>query len=987
MRAMSPLLKNNDDIKSKLIKKYCIQSGIMALCIMLFTYLCHSNTLLFGDNTVLRMDLYHQYGPLYSELYDRIVNGDSLIYSWTSGLGGGFLGNLFNYCCSPFALVLLICGHKNMPEAIAVMVLLKAVLSAVSFTYFINKTNDHAEKISSGFGVLYAFCGYFVAYSWNIMWLDAMAVFPFVMLGIERIINERKPLMFIVSLTYTMITNYYMAYMVCILSVIYFLYYYFCRYELTAEIRVRDTVSGQTAFADIDSGEQNEIKPRKKQSAFAVLKNNRFFASGFMFACYAVLSFFLAAFALLPVVFTLRSSSATSSSFPETLKVYFNFFDFAANHLPAVNTTIRSSGDVVLPNVYCGILSVLMLPFFFMSSKVTGKQKIAAAVVIGVFYLSFSLNYLNFIWHGFHFPNDLPYRFSFAYSFFILTLVYRAVLSYEEFRKKDYVVAGIALFAFVFFVDKLGSANVEDKTIYLSLIFALFYVVVLGLAKSPRYTKKTISTLLVFLIIVEICFCNTGNYIMSQSKKSYTDDYDAYQEISEIVESHDDTPFYRTELSKLRTRMDPCWYGYNGVSTFSSMAYEKTSNLMKAMGFFGNKINSYTYYPQTPVFNSFFSMRYIYDNNDMLSENTNYKFVSSNETYDAYQYNYFLPLAFSVSDGVEDWDVSSSDPFEVQNSLVENATGIFNVMKKVEADDIEVTNLASVSVDSVNNGNTFLVDKTDSANEGTAKVIIDVQDEGDYYVYAGSTKLSRLRVNADDFAFDYLSSSIQPILMGVGYQPAGARIEVEYTVDKANASASLTFCAAKVDENKFLAAYNAIKANGILEFSEFNEDNFKGTINVTNENGFVFTSIPYDESWRICVDGKELDYYDSELYSDTDGKIIAVGEGLIGFDIASGEHELTFTYSPRGLKEGVLLTAVGIILSAILIVVYLLKRKKQAPDADTNMIEQDEDSFSEVPSEESDEIIETPTVLSDVEVEESAQENSDDFNEGEEIQT
>ena len=39
-----------------------------------------------GRMTILRMDLYHQYGPLFAELYDRLTSGESLIYSWDSGL-------------------------------------------------------------------------------------------------------------------------------------------------------------------------------------------------------------------------------------------------------------------------------------------------------------------------------------------------------------------------------------------------------------------------------------------------------------------------------------------------------------------------------------------------------------------------------------------------------------------------------------------------------------------------------------------------------------------------------------------------------------------------------------------------------------------------------------------------------------------------------------------------------------------------------------
>ncbi len=649
-----------------------------------------------------------------------------------------------------------------------------------------------------------------------------------------------------------------------------------------------------------------------------------------MFAAGALLSFLLAAFALLPVVYSLQSSSATSSTFPDKFKAYFNFFDFIANHLPAVNTTIRSSGDTVLPNVYCGILSVLLLPFYFMSNRISGKKKIAAFVLLGFFFLSFSINYLNYMWHGFHFPNDLPYRYSFAYSFILLTLVYKAVLNLDEFSKKDFVVAGIALVAFVVIVEELGSHNVEDKTIYLSLIFTVFYVVVFGLMKSPRYNEKTISTLLVFLIITEICFCNTANYVMSQPKKNYTFDYDDYREISSSVEGTDTEPFYRTELSKLRARMDPCWFGYNGVSTFSSMAYEKTSALMKSLGLFGNNINSYTYYPQTPVFNSFFSLKYIYDNNDYLSNSAYYTLVGSNNTYDAYRYNFDLPLAFSVDSGIKSWYTSSTNPFTVQNLLIESSVGLSNVLTPVNATSVEVSNLSPISVDSVNNGITFFVGKTDKSSEATATVIIDVEEAGDYYVYAGSTKLSRLRINAEDFAFDYLSSSIQPITMGVGYQPAGAQIKIEYTIDKANASGSLTFCAAKTNDAEFKQAYDKITANGALQYTSFEESSFEGTVKVTNENAFIFTSIPYDESWEIYVDGEKLSYYNSEVDQTDKGKIVAVGGGLIGFDISAGEHTLSFKYVPRGLSFGIKLTVAGILISAALIAFFLLKKKKQS---------------------------------------------------------
>ncbi len=959
---MSPLLKKND--MSKNLRKYCFVSGLLALVVMLFVYLCHGNTLLFGDLTVLRMDLYHQYGPLYAELYDRITEGYSLVYSWTSGAGGSFLGNLFNYCCSPFALILLFVGHKNMPEAIAIMILLKAITSSVTFTYYVNKTNRSVDRLSIPFGLMYAFCSYFVAYSWNIMWLDAMAIFPLVMLGIENIIQKKNPALYIFAMTYTMITNYYMAYMVCILSVIYFIYYYFGRYEFSAKLSYK--VKAEQELAVPENIEQNpesieeigtitenkvenvsteenntefeqfsETEPKIEENIITAprveklkhkkkrdFKNNRFFVTGCTFAFSSFLCFMLSAFALLPIYYCLQSSSATSASFPDSMKTYFNIFDFIANHLPAVETTIRSSGDIVLPNAYCGLLTVILLPLYFLNSKIKGSQKVAAACILGVFYLSFSVNYLNFMWHGFHFPNDLPYRFSFAYSFILLTLAYKAITNISDFKNKTFITVGMSVLAFDVLLDKFGSKNVGTFTIVLTIVLTVVYVIILGLFNSSRYVKKSVVSLLTFAIIVELCVANTANYAMAQPKDAYTSDYDNYQSISQTVEESETELFYRTELSKLRTRMDPSWYGYNGVSAFSSMAYEHVAKIMEKLGLFGNDINSYTYYPQTPIFNSMFSIKYIYDNSsDLLNEGPCYNFVTDNEDFSAYEYNYYLPLAFSVDAAVEDWDMSSSNPFSVQNSFMYSATGIEDVLESAEVTEISTSNINNVSTDTVNNSVAFSVNKTSAGSEGTVTLYIDVIEDGYYYVYSGSTKLSNVTVNADNFSYSYTSSAIQPFTIDVGYQTAGSRISVELTVDKANDSASLSFCAAKLNLEKFEEAYDIIKSNGTVNLTSFDETSMEGTIKVNNSDAFLYTSIPYDNAWEIVVDGVVLEYYDETTDASTDGKIIAVGNALIGFDIEKGEHTVSFKYKAKGLTEGILLTVAGAII-VLLVLLY-----------------------------------------------------------------
>lgn len=41
--------------------------------------------------------------------------------------------------------------------------------------------------------------------------------------------------------------------------------------------------------------------------------------------------------------------------------------------------------------------------------------------------MSFANNKLDFIWHGFHFPDGLPARQTFLFAFLLLTLGYEAV--------------------------------------------------------------------------------------------------------------------------------------------------------------------------------------------------------------------------------------------------------------------------------------------------------------------------------------------------------------------------------------------------------------------------------------------------------------------------------------------------------------------------------------------------------------------------------
>lgn len=865
--------------------------------LMLIVYIC-TQVFPFGDNTVLRMDLYHQYGPLFSELYDRIFSGSSLSYSWVSGLGSCFLGNYFNYLSSPIGAIVVFFGHSHVPEAIAAMVLIKAALSSATFAYYIKKSLHNQSPATVAFGILYSFCAYMLAYYWNIMWLDAMVLLPLILLGIERILDHGKIGLYTGALALSLFSNYYMSYMLCLFSVIYFFYYSF----------INPTNS------KVISAEYQKKHPK---GLYRKLRNSRFFHGGVLFAGASLLAAGLMAFALIPTYKILQNCSATSGSFPSDIKTYFTFFDFFANHFGSLTTTIRSSGEDVLPNVYCGIITIILAILFFFTKSISKKEKFATIGLLTVFFISFNFNFLNFVWHGMHFPNDLPYRFSFMYSFILLVMAYKTFLRLNEISSRQIGLVGALLVLFVAVVEKVKSKNVGAGAVYITLIFIVLYVLLLTVLKDKRFYVGSLAVLLCICVCSEVIICDTGSFPNSITRASYEDDYDDFRKVKDTIDSGEKDKFYRMELTYLRTRMDNCWFGYNGVSVFSSMAYEKLSKLEDHLGLMSNRINSYNYDAQTPVYNMMHALKYVVNNTtpDVLGSKY-YKRLSSVDKFTAYQNNYYLPLAYCVDSAVEQWniqpDLTNPDPFEVQGDFFKKATGEnADVFVKVPFESINYTNVDPFTESLEQND--FHFSKSEKDTDASATFSISAKEAGNYYVYyyvdGGESK--DITVNSPCGTFS--SSTSFDCLFDVGTVAKNQTITVTVPFEKD--SGSLKLYVYRIDDEVFERGYNKLAKN-TMNITSFEDTDISGTFSA-EEDCLLYTSIPYDKGWTITLDGKEVAKSD----------IIAVGDALIGIRVSKGNHKISFSYQPVGLMAGIMISAFVAALTLLILIIRLLKKK------------------------------------------------------------
>ncbi len=885
--------------------KYIFISFLAAAATMLVIYACNLLVPL-GDKTVLRMDLYHQYGPLFAELYERIMNGDSLIYSWTSGLGSCFLGNYFNYLSSPIGAIILFFGHKNIPEAIGAMVLIKAAFSSAAFAWYIKKSVRSQSYATCAFGVLYAFCGYMLAYYWNVMWLDAMFLLPIICYGIERIINHGKMRTYVSALALSMFSNYYISFMLCIFSVIYFFYYYITNYSSDSIVSSRFS--------------------KEKHGFIARLTNNRFIRSAFIFGVGSLAAAGIMACVLIPVYKILTGSSATSGTLPDDMTSYFSYFDFFANHLAGLTTTIRSSGEDVLPNVYCGIATIILAPLFFFSKTISKKEKLTTLFLLVTLYYGFSLNIPNFFWHAFHFPNDLPYRQSFIYSFVLVVIAYKVFIRLEEFTTKVIGGVGAGLFAFIILVDELSSKNVRDGSVLLSFLLIVLFVVILTLFKDKRFRSASVAALLLICCCSEAIMCDTKAMQISVDKTPYVSDLDSFEQFKEKLDRVEDGDFYRMELSNLRTRMDPSWYYYNGVSVFSSMANEKVSNLQLYLGMMGNKINSYTYNPQTPVYNMMFSLKYIANNlsPDIHIDSPYYTPSVSHDMFTGYKNNYWLPIAYCTStrltewateDYISDWSNSGENPFELQGDYFDLATGgLGTPFVKIPVEDIAYSNVEPFfDKDSFSQ---FYDKRTDDV-DGSVTYRITAPVDGNIYVYYDVTGYDNKSVTITTPKGTITQSTSQNSIWDLGYMKKDDTVTVNVPLE-AN-TGTIKFCAYNIDETIFNKGFNRLSKYQVL-VEEFEDTRIKGRFTAPRDC-LVYTSIPYDKGWLVYVDGEKV----------SEENIVSLGSALLAVKVKEGTHEIELKYEVPGLLGGIMISVVtvGLILAFTLFNMLLRKKKKK----------------------------------------------------------
>ena len=803
--------------------------------IMMVAILISKHVFPFGDKCILRTDFYHQYLPFHAELNNKLRNFESLFYTFKVGLGTNFITLLAYYLASPFNIILLLVSENYVLEYITVMVVLKIALAGLTMSYYLVKRYNTSSFVVIFFAIFYAMSGYIGAYYWNVMWLDNIVLFPLLIYGFENIQNGKKPFLYIITLGLSILCNYYIGTITCFFFVVYFIFY-------------------------------NVLKEKKpKEIGINFIKTGIYSAMGVMFS----------AILLIPVFYAFKTTASSDSTFPKSAREYFTIIEAIGRHLPF--TTIEN-GIENWPNLYSGVACFPLITMYFLSKKYKLREKICYATLLLFFIASFSINVMDYIWHVFKYPNSLPCRQSFIYTFILLTLCIKPLLKFKSITIDDITKSFTIPVIILIIVEKtILNKKVGFYSVYAALIIMLVYLILFLRYKSKKSNKNILLYVIIIFVSFEAFINMYQTSISTINKPDYMKNTDIIKAMTKNIKTMNDD-FYRVERAEMRTKDDGAFMHFPSSSIFSSSAYSAGSDFYKNVGMEAST-NAYSITGSTPFADTLLAVKYkIYEKEIDHADVLNLRLLEKDEEKKVYMFQniYTLPFSYMLTEKfLEDYDRSSGNPATVQN----NFSRTLNLGTVLNKKTVEISGTNA----------TFKAD-----------------EEGDYYVFVRDKGIKEVTVTYPTTSKQFKNLN-RGFFIELGYLDKG--VEMKFRNDTNSDDLLIEVFRFNFDTLKKIVE----KINSYADYKmiSFKEDRINYTMNV-KEEGKCIVTLPYDKGFKVMIDGKEVE---SE----------AIFDFFLGFKLEKGEHNILITYVPSGFKMGLLITFIGIIS---LISLYILDKKK-----------------------------------------------------------
>ncbi len=897
-----------------------------------FVYLLLRHEEFFPQLSVLKIDMSYQYIYYFRALQDWVQGEGSLIYSFSRALGGEFLGIFTYYLSSPVSFIVGLFSREAIVDAIMAIYLIKCGLSGLTAAIYLRKSARVKPLTAILFATLYAMCGFSVVMHINIMWMDGVLLLPLLALGIERLIVQKKYLLFVSAVALNMLCNYYIGYMSCIFAFFYFFYAYF-------------------SMSKEERNPQNESK--------------HFLRALLRIGVFALIAIAISAICILPAYYSLSFGKDAFSTPQWIFQPQFSLFDLFVKFMFGSYDTLKYNG---VPHVYCGVLIMVLIPLYFIGHVASKREKICSAALVSLFVLSFSLQFLDLIWHGFQAPNMLEYRYAFMLVFLLLVMGAKVFDRIGEFNPRTIIAVTLVLLTLCLAVFYFDYKYVDPYyTLLATVILLVLEVLLLILCTYPKIKRRLVTGILSGIVMFE-CYACACVYMAGQCGEfgySHQDTFENYMdrwrdEFDFLKE--EDPDFYRTEKLNYLKYNDPYAFAYRGLAGSTSTFNSETLAFLKGLGHTAESHYSY-YVGANPVIDSLLGIRYMLDDSAKYMPSVYDHYHTNTDLY-TYKNPYALSIAYASDAEVEGLTLSGATPEDVAKLAASVAAAPFGMPfssfavlndghtpEKVESvspfdrlnrlvsaiigEDVKLFYPVPFTV----SGNDNAEIKTNyveyhrfgvrqAGQDADITFTYDGAGSDDIYAYFPSAYTNEAKVYFGSSYYGKYFSKGNHSFLFLGQTAAGAKGEITLRVsnqdncfwiykdlESTESPKPLANCFYALDSELFHEVFTKL-AKGNYKITSYTESSFDGTMNTAKDGQTVLTTIPYDEGWEIEVDGKPVEYYKTL-------------DALIAFRIDdAGEHRVTMVYAPPIYSYGVYITLAGLGVLLVCLTVSFVRYRK-----------------------------------------------------------
>lgn len=821
------------------------------------------------------------------------------LFSWNMGLGMDVIGQYSYYILGdPFAYLSLLFPEESLEIVYSVLILVRMFFVGFAFIQYAKYHKHSNINILLG-AIIYTFSSFALfAGVRHPYFLNAMILFPFLLLAVDKLLKENKKVPLAVWVAISAISNYYFFYMHTIMLVIYAIIQYICEYR------------------------KEGIKHFFKKLGSGILAY--------------IIGILIASIILLPTIYAFFNSARTGE---ETICQYsLDYYKclFSINLCTAYGDNWS----------YIGVSSIilLMLPILLMRRK---QHKVFFIYLI-VATLFLVIPILGSIMNGFSFPHN---RWSFIYAFilsYIVTLCFDQRYSKKEIKA---ISITMVLYTIIAIVGTLCCKTEPVFIIYFIQILLAFFMLdciwyqnTFSEKNEIPYDKKKGKlnqykfTIAIFILsIISICVMAFGlftsydrNYAKEfielgsteeklatqlENNKSYT------KNIQDILK--EDTSFYRIAKIPHQVQNLSIYYGYPSTECFLSIGnqYVYNLNLELADNQYSTTSCMRGFGDRSKITTLLGTKYYIADKENEKSIPYGYILKEEQNGVKTFENQYPLSVGVVYTQYMTRKNYESLFPLEKEDALLKTAVveeqdvQNWNMQEKIQ----EKTDLTDIR-ESTKIVPYKMIDKEKIIKENE---IITTKNNQSIDLEISNIKNSELYVFISGFEFQgnnkhtitanfhgkKVSKTIENKMTSAYYQPAPEILLPLGYYEDASGKINLKFSAKgtyqlekieviAVPMDSYEETIRQLQQNELQNVSVTNKE-IKGTIHI-KENGILQIATSYTTGWKAYVDGVPTD-------------TIRVNTAFIGISLEAGEHEIYLKYEVPYLKLGMVCTLIGIL--------------------------------------------------------------------------